>query len=265
MIRVLIADDEDRICKLIIKLIDWEALDMEVIATANNGVETLDLIKKENPDIVITDIRMPGYDGLEMIERAIKINDKLEFIVISGYSEFEYAKRAIDYGVRGYLLKPINKDELTKLLFEIKGIIEKKENYKNIESEYKDYLKNDIGSSKKKLEILENGSKNTIQIENAKEYIELNYMNNIGLDEVGEYVGLNPSYLSSIFKKEVGVSFVEYLAITRIEKSKELLKEADLKIQDISFMVGYNDVKYFSKLFIKHTGLKPKEYRKIFI
>lgn len=90
-------------------------------------------------------------------------------------------------------------------------------------------------------------------------------MNNINLDNVGEHVGLSSSYLSSIFKKETGRSFIEYLAYTRIEKAKELLKEADLKIQDICLMVGYSDVKYFSKLFTKHTGLKPNEYRKIFI
>ena len=137
MIKVIIADDEPRICKLIEKLINWEELEMEVIKVASNGVETLEYIKEFNPDIVITDIRMPGYDGLEIIERTRKFNLDTEFIIISGYSEFEYAKKAINYKVNGYLLKPINKEELENALIEVKDNILKKKTYENLESEYK--------------------------------------------------------------------------------------------------------------------------------
>lgn len=266
MIKVIIADDEPRICKLIEKLINWEELDMEVIKIASNGVEALEYIKEFNPDIVITDIRMPGYDGLEIIERTRKFNLDTEFIIISGYSEFEYAKKAINYKVNGYLLKPINKEELENALKEVKENILKKKTYENLESEYKDYLKKDIKAAKKHLDLMENKNinKNILQIEQAKEYINSNYMNNITLDDVGGYIGFNPSYFSSIFKKETGISFIDYLSRVRIEKAKILMKEADLRIQDISLMVGYNDVKYFSKLFQKHTGLNPNEYRKLF-
>jgi two-component system response regulator YesN len=106
--------------------------------------------------------------------------------------------------------------------------------------------------------------KNLGQIRQAKIYIEENYMKNITLEDLGSYLGFNSSYFSSLFKKETGVSFVEYLSKIRIEKAKELLKEPGLRIQDVCLMVGYNDVKYFTKLFIRHTGLKPNEFRKIF-
>lgn len=107
-------------------------------------------------------------------------------------------------------------------------------------------------------------SNNINQIRQAKKYIEENYMNNITLEDIGAYIGFNPSYFSSFFKKETETSFVEYLSKVRIEKAKNLLRESDLRMQDICLMVGYNDVKYFTKAFIKYTGLKPNEYRKIF-
>jgi len=102
------------------------------------------------------------------------------------------------------------------------------------------------------------------QILMAKRYIEEHYMENITLEDLGAYLGFNPSYFSTLFKKETGTSFVEYLVKVRMEKTKELLRETDLTIQDICFMVGYNDVRYFRKLFTRTTGLSPKEYRRIF-
>ena len=116
MLRVLIADDESKVCQLIEKLVDWDALGMEVVAVAENGIEALEKIKEFHPDIVITDIRMPGYDGLDLIRLGKEEAPKAEFVIISGYRHFEYAQMAIRYGVNAYLLKPIKKDELTETL-----------------------------------------------------------------------------------------------------------------------------------------------------
>ena len=111
MLKVIIADDERLICRLVQALCDWEVLDMEVAGLAENGLEALALIERERPDILITDIRMPGCDGLELIRRAKELRPELEIVIISGYAHFEYAQTAIRYGVGNYLLKPIKKDE----------------------------------------------------------------------------------------------------------------------------------------------------------
>lgn len=532
MLKVIVADDEIRICKLIINLINWEELGMEIVGVASDGIEALRLIEQEQPDLVITDIRMPGSDGLELIEKAKKLNAELEFIIISGYEEFAYAQRAMEFGVKDYLCKPINKDSLLKALGRAQEAIARKEQQSNLEKEYQvikqdvekiraSILKNllfgrgeeekaaalaeltqspyfhfregsfrviafkidgrnleskkleeflgklaetlrlaltelayeaeliqqesslyvlvnyrpeireqleavlkrilnetkvsflpfglmltiglgeevagldglvaavlsaqkaiddriikgtgrlieaarddqgrtysedrfceftkeftkavellapeeinevirtfkedlirekvsgseikrlvrEIGNTyyvtlrnnkiklaegaaeQKQLEkLIENCSaldllfqelgrhfaasitrlvaertqQNLGQIRQAKLYIEANYMKNLTLEELGSYLGFNPSYFSSLFKKETGSSFLEYLAKVRIEKAKELLKEPGLRIQDVALMVGYNDVKYFTKLFIKHTGMKPTEFRKLF-
>ena len=123
MVKVVIADDEERVCRLIQALVDWEALGMQVIGTAANGIEAIERIKEDEPDILITDIRMPGCDGLELISKVRKLKPNLQIIIISGYAHFEYARTAIKYNVGNYLLKPINKEELTQALSKMKSSI----------------------------------------------------------------------------------------------------------------------------------------------
>lgn len=126
MLKVIIADDEQRICRLVQVLADWESLGMEVVGTAENGFEALNLIKETHPDILITDIRMPGCDGLELIRQAKLTCAHLEVVIISGYAHFEYAQNAIRYGVGNYLLKPIRREELMETLSKMKERILKR-------------------------------------------------------------------------------------------------------------------------------------------
>lgn len=122
-LKVVIADDEIRICQLIQALVNWEEMGMEIAGTANNGINACEVIEKVCPDILITDIRMPGCSGLELIEKIKKTKPELEIIIISGYAHFEYAQQAIRYGVGYYLLKPINKVELMGILEKLKNKI----------------------------------------------------------------------------------------------------------------------------------------------
>lgn len=537
MIKVVIADDEEKVCQLICNLIDWKSLDMEIVGLAQNGIEALELVKELLPDIVITDIRMPGYDGLEMIERAKDIKSDIEFIIISGYSHFEYAQNAIRYGVSDYILKPIKKEEFLNTLKKMrekymqrtekltneerlrirlqsdidklrsrlftewllqKGITTENLDLKTINEDYhfifqpeyfqviavkidcgfeehynsgikllqekvtqilNDLLKQEcfdmvihfddsvaycilnydennkklvrkhiktlldklvvlrtvfeqfeftvgVGSivedvkqlketfrvarfavgqrliegtgrliekvtmnitTQRKnellaelnktlgsaLEVLDKDSallsiksikekieaekdmcgheifsltkhscemylahlrNNHIEIQNeeefyekfcvhsnrcgsmtqlfqylsmmigesldviienkkqtdtkpiriAKKYIQQNYMNSISLEEVANIAGFNSSYFSSLFKKESGSNFLEYLSEVRMTKAKELLRESNLSIAVICQEVGYNDLKHFTKSFKKNTGIKPNEYRKLY-
>ena len=120
MIRVLVADDEEKACQLICKLIRWEELEMKLVGTASNGIGALQMIEAEHPDLVLTDIRMPGYDGMELLKRARIQNPDMEFIIISGYSHFEYAQTAIRYGLSDYILKPVNEEALNATLQKVR-------------------------------------------------------------------------------------------------------------------------------------------------
>ena len=128
-LKVVIADDEERICQLIQALINWDRLGMEIAGMAHNGIEAFDAVQKVCPDILITDIRMPGLSGLELIEKVKEACPEVEIIIISGYAHFEYAQQAIRFGVVHYLLKPINKAELTETLEKLKSKIGQRQEF----------------------------------------------------------------------------------------------------------------------------------------
>ena len=119
MLKVLIADDEKNICLMIQKLIPWERYGMEVIGLVHTGMDAVRVMGEMRPDIVISDIRMPGYDGLELVQKAHDMDIIADFIIISGYKYFEYAHKALNLGVEHYLLKPIDKKELEETLEKI--------------------------------------------------------------------------------------------------------------------------------------------------
>lgn len=116
MLKLLIVDDEEIICNTIAKVIPWEDLGITLIGTCLDGVDAYHTILDESPDIVMTDIRMPGISGLELIERISNTNLNTQFIILSGYGEFEYAKRAMKCGVRHYLLKPCDNQQIIDCL-----------------------------------------------------------------------------------------------------------------------------------------------------
>jgi len=132
MLKVIIADDEANVALLIKGLVDWEGLDMVLSGVAKNGAEALDLIEAQDPDIIVTDIRMPVLGGIELISEAKKIKPTLEFVIISGYKHFDYAHSAIKFGVSDYLLKPINQDELTSTLIKVKNRILGRESIQSV-------------------------------------------------------------------------------------------------------------------------------------
>ena len=116
MMRLLIAEDERVIRETICRMIDWKSNGIALIGACSNGLEAYDMIIDECPDIVLTDIRMPELDGLGLVERVRETELDVQFVIISGYSEFEYAKSAIKFGVCEYLLKPCDEDEILRAL-----------------------------------------------------------------------------------------------------------------------------------------------------
>lgn len=120
MLELIIADDEIWVAQMIVNLIDWEANGFHIAAVCHNGLDALQKVKELQPALVLTDIKMPGMGGLELIAKAREANFDAQFVIISGYNDFEYAKEAISYGAAGYLLKPLGEKELLDVISRVR-------------------------------------------------------------------------------------------------------------------------------------------------
>ena len=260
--KVLIADDEKDVRFLVSKYLQEINKDIVIAGYASNGEEALEFCRKYKPDIVISDIRMPYMTGLELLEHIKKIDENILCIFISAYTDFAYVQEAIKNGAGGYLLKPIQKEELAECVAKMYGLWKKKKREKGkiklLETELsklkKEYLNQWTGEKE------ENQQRN-LSIARAKQYIEENYQQNISLEEVAGNVFLNKNYLSELFHKEVGCSFSQYLTEVRIEKAKLLLRETHMKVKEIADMTGFDNPSYFIQVLKKTQGCTPNEYR----
>ena len=231
MYSVYIADDEMWVIVGLKKRIEKTGLPFQVIGEANNGVMALEEIEKKKPDILFTDIRMPGYSGLELLELLRKKELQTKVILISGYAEFEYAQSAIRNGAYDYLLKPIDQEKLQIVLERILG--------------------DGAGILENEQELVAPST-----IRKIMDEIKEHYTENITLTGLAEKYAISVSYLSELLKEHL------QLSSKRIQKAKELLADESLSIEQIAEQTGYNDYFYFTKVFKKNTGISPSKYRK---
>lgn len=247
MLKLLIADDEEKVCQLIEYIVDWKSFNIEIVGIANDGGEAYSKILELKPDIVITDIRMPGYDGLQLIQKSKEILPDISFIIISGYSQFEYAHSAICIGVENYLLKPIKKKELEETIYKI---IRRYETKTNLENEYKrieDELKYFTQSNKKNLlhNLLFEGSSSllsksieTINLEYSCKFTEEEYILvilrpyfDINKDKESNEILINK--MKTIFENKVESEMNECLSTVSINEIIYLLNNKKIEINTL--------------------------------
>jgi len=256
MYTMLIADDEKWTRDRIISYFKWKKINVSIVGEAADGEEALALSKQLKPDIIISDIRMPGLNGLDFLKSLNEEGVNAKVIIISGYGDFEYAQKAIKLGVADYILKPV---ENAVLINAVKKCI------RQIEAEaYKNKIIEDAGvkanlTGKLAGYINKSGYKNTIDI--AITFINNNYHRPITLNDVSAEVKLNPSYFSKLFKNSIGISYSKYLTRFRINKAKELLADPTRRIKEISAMVGYKNTRYFTNVFKSLTKVSPNTFK----
>ncbi len=244
MLRMLIVDDERVTREALYTLVNWKELGIDHVELCKNGAEAFDRMLDEYPDIILTDIKMPGLSGLDLIARAHAARMNTVFIVLSGYAEFEFAKEAMHYGVRHYLLKPVSREQLQEVMQEVCS-----ESLSRIAAEGGQH---DSTPSTGDL------------VRVIKTYVRNNLSDSsLSLKKLSEEtLFMNPDYVSKLFGKKTGERFSAYVSRKRIEMAKALLiSRPDIQVQEVAEQTGFgNDIQYFFRIFKKATGFTPSEY-----
>ena len=255
--KLLIADDEKNIRNGLLSL-PWNTIGIDQTYQAENGLEALEILKKKRIDIVISDIKMPGLSGLELAEYVSKNNLDTAVVLLTGFSEFEYAQKALRNGVLDYMLKPLRPKDILSTVERVKETLEKKRYKEKVVEKYgevtssKDYQEQISwhfrGVQEQAMEILKD--------------MAHHYSQGVSLNSLAEKYHYSVAYLSRMIKKETGYSFSEILTSLRLAQAAEMLQKEYGKISVIGEQAGFSEQKYFSQAFKKVFGMSPGEFRK---
>ena len=245
----MIVDDEKYVRMGIKNDTDWSLIGCEVVAEASNGEMAMEMAGEYRPDLVISDIKMPKMDGIELAGKLLEKYPDIKVIFLTAYNEFEYARQAIRLGVSDYLLKPFQDGELEGA---IQRLLHLHPNAPAAQAE----LENELIPIKRKEEI-ENR-----YVQAAIEYIEKNFADrDFSIGKLAESLSVSEGHISRLFKAEADISINNYLTRYRIRKAMDYLKDVQSKVYEVAEKVGYQDIAYFSNTFKKLVGLSPSEYQ----
>ena len=245
MFRVILIDDEPLIIEGLKKVVRWEEYQCTVVATAEDAEKGAELIRTLQPDILFTDIRMPGVDGLTMLAGLRSEFPDLQVTVLTGFRDFAYAQEAIRLGVARFLLKPSKMDEIREALACMTARLEKKHTEQSAEQEEPEEREN-AGS---------------FLVNRALDYLEEHYAEKLTLQEVADACYVSQWHLSKLLNRYTKKNFYDLLNNRRIRAAKELLADPSLRIGDIGEMIGYADPAHFARVFRKIAGMSANEYR----
>ncbi|MDD7201693.1 MAG: helix-turn-helix domain-containing protein [Sphaerochaetaceae bacterium] len=253
MLKILIADDEFPELGFLHDMVARHFQGNAEIRCVQNGREAVDTALLWNADIALLDIEMPVMKGIEAAKRILGKNPLTRIIFITAYPLFTYAHEAVRMGASDYILKPVDTD----------GVITAVEKASK-QIELQRQLEGSSAGSNPASDDDEGTDKASQLVAKIQQYIRHNYaLYTLSLDSVSSILGMNASYLSSLFKKCTGVNFIDYVTDQRISAAKVLLDDPLRSTAEIASMIGYESASYFTRAFKKRTGMTPTEYRKV--
>ncbi len=243
MMKVVIVEDEALVRRGIVLAVDWAGVDCAVVGEAADGAEALEVIRRCQPELIVTDIKMPRMDGIEMVRRLRAEGNRAQVIILTAYSDFAYAQSAVKLGAVDYLLKPFHDGELEEAVSRLRSRVGRS------------------GAPARRPDVaLEGKSK---YVKEALRYIDRHYGDpDISVSSVARSLGISEGHLSHEFKKETSRTLGSYLTDCRIHAAMELLRDCRNKVYEVAERVGYRDITYFSATFKKVVGMTPSEFQK---
>ena len=249
--KIIITEDEAPIRRNIKSKIEECGLSFSVVESFRNGRQALEWLGCETntADILLTDIKMPGMDGLELAKSISESYPDLMVVIISGYNNFEYAREAMKYRVTDFLTKPVDIDELRSLLSELEKRLDQTNPDLNEEAE----------------EIVKSRNSSSLA-DTITGYVEEHFKEQISVTTIAEEFDCSQEFINKLIKKNRGMTLSKYIIHVRISEAKKIIRTYDdIDMQSVGELVGYNDPYYFSRIFKKYTSMSPTQYRKEYL
>jgi two-component system, response regulator YesN len=243
MYKAIIVDDEALVREAVQMLAKWSEFDITMVFEASNAIEALSIIQREAPRLIITDMKMPGMDGVQFLKRLQELPIRCRVLVISGFQDYEYTRQAIRSNVVDYILKPIDGNDLNDAISTAMALIEDEDRA----------LEQDPSKDEPSLA--------PSLIREIERYVKDNYNRELGLDALSRRFFISKEHISRSFKKEFGMNLFDFVADLRIRSAKDLMRRTSLSIEEVARRVGYSNGSYFSKAFRKSTNMTPSEFR----
>lgn len=250
MYNVLLVEDDVALRFIYSKMKTWTECGFVIAKQAGNGKDALEILQKESFDLIFTDIRMPFVDGIEMLRKLSEQNSTTPVVFASSYDEFEYARQGLILGAFDYLLKPVDEKKLAQVLERLKVHLEETSDTIKIEQAVSDVF-GQLGIS----------VDSSPFIHQTAVYFSEHYGEVFTADDIAEAHGYSKDYFGKIFKKNFGLTFHEVYSRIKIAYAINLLRTGNYKAYEISDILGYSSVDYFTKVFKEITGETPSRFK----
>jgi len=247
MFNIAIFEDNPLVLKSLASTIDWAELRCIVAGTAENGNDAYRLLNEIKIDIIISDIKMPGMDGLTLAQKVSEMGLHAKIILITGYHEFELARKAVGLGVVDLLTKPLSNEDIRSAV------------NKAIEA-----LDSESRETDEEQPFRAPGNASSL-VRHTIVFLNQHYAQDITLEITAGHFQVSPNHLSRLLKKETGTGFVELLTKIRMAEALKLLEKPDAKVYMVAEQVGYRDYAYFYQVFKKFYNVSPQKYRNKFL
>ena len=238
MYKLLIVDDEPFIREYTMHFYPWKDMGFEVAGEAGNGRDALAFAEKTPVDVILTDVLMPVMDGVQLAQSAAALNPVPKVLIFSAYSDFEYAKQAINAGAVGYVLKSDDQSTFIQTFAKVRQMLDKERGMVQGEAAEASQL-----------------------VCSAVNYIQQHYADDITLADVARYVSVHPVHLSRSISAQLKKNYLDILTECRVQAAKPLLRTTSQKVYEIAEAVGYRKSAYFIEVFKRQTGMTPQQYR----
>ena len=250
MLKIAIVEDEEIIRMGLAYTVDWQSMGAQVVGEAADGLEGLEIVAAARPDVVLTDIRMPRMNGLDMAKVLAEKHPAVKVVFLTSYADFEYARQAVRLNACDYLLKPVDEGELANILARLHEEMGTQEAGGN----------GDVADALVDWQELLAHEGLNVYVRQVLEKIQSEYAFRLSIEDCAESMQVSTSYLSRKLKEVTGHTFGALLARYRLQEALKLLEDGRYKVYEVAEHTGFGEYKNFCQVFKKYLQVSPKRY-----